>query len=232
MRARAAPRCPRVLRTLTLAAPPSCPVRAHARRPSLLPGPRSHRRPFFTQLYQRSLGANEGSDGKVPVIEDGEFVMCESTPVAAYVDETRGGSRLAGASAQDRAVLAIFASSAGEGVMKAFYPFLMAQTDEAREKGKAGFDTALGAMSDALRARGGPFVLGATPSLADTGVWPFYARAMVLLPHYRGWALPTGERFEPLQRWASAMGELPYVKSTAVAPSVWIEGYAHYANPK
>jgi glutathione S-transferase len=59
--------------------------------------------PHFTETYQRSLGANEGSDGKVPVIVDGDFALCESTPVAAYIDATRGGERLAGATPQERA---------------------------------------------------------------------------------------------------------------------------------
>ena len=184
---------------------------------------------FFTETYVRSLGANEGSDGKVPVIVDGDFVMCESAPVAAYVDETRGGGRLAGASAQDRAVIAIVNSSAGDRVMQKFYPYLMGQTDEAKAKGKADFEAALGAFSDALAKRGGPFILGSAVSLADTNVWPFWVRAQVCLGHYRGWTCPTEERFAPLLKWAAAMSELPWVQKTAVDKDVFVIGYEKYA---
>ena len=185
--------------------------------------------PFFTATYQRSLGANEGSDGKVPVIEDGDFVLCESTPVSAYIDSTRGGGRLAGATAQERAAVSIFIDGVGAKVMQTFYPFLMAQTDEKRAEGKRAFDAALGAMSDALRARGGPFLLGASPSLADTSVWPFIHRGVVVLGHYRGFALLEGERFAPLTAWVLAMRALPAVQSTTADPKVLIEGYAGYA---
>jgi glutathione S-transferase len=185
--------------------------------------------PFFTALYQRSLGANEGSDGKVPVIDDDGFVMCESGPVSAYIDETRGGGKLGGASAVDRASIAVFGSVVGDRVMQKFYPFLMAQTDEAKAKGKLEFEAALGAMSDALRTRGGPFVLGASVSLADTSVYPFWTRAVVVLGHYREWTPPSGERFGPLHTWAAAMGALPFVSKTAVDGAVFIEGYRGYA---
>jgi glutathione S-transferase len=115
--------------------------------------------------------------------------------------------------------------------MQKFYPYLKAQTDEARAAGRRDFDAALGAMADALRARGGPFLLGARPSLADTSVFPFIRRAEVVLTHYRGWAMPEGERFAPLATWLAAMNALPGVKKTvdAVDPKVFIDGYAGYA---
>jgi len=165
------------------------------------------------------------------VIDDAGFVMCESGPVSAYVDETRGGGRLGGATAVERATIAVFNSVVGDRVMQKFYPYLMAQTDEAKAKGKADFEAALGAMSDALRARGGgPFVLGAKPSLADTNTWPFWTRAVVCLGHYRQWSPPAGERFDALHKWAAAMSELPFVKRTAVDNEVFIKGYEKYAN--
>ena len=80
--------------------------------------------PHFTEIYRKSLGANfnpDGtlSDGKVPVIDDGGFVLCESQVVAAYIDETRGGGRLSGASAADRARISIFKDQVSSKVMQA-----------------------------------------------------------------------------------------------------------------
>ena len=165
----------------------------------------------------------------MPVIADGDFVLCESTPVSAYVDATLGGGKLAGATPQEKAVVAIFIDQQASKVMQTFYPYLMAQTDEKRAEGKANFEAALAAMSDFLRVRGGPFVLGASPSLADTSVWPFFCRGEIVLGHYRGWAMPEGERYAPLAKWVAAMKELPMVKRTTADPKVLIDGYAGYA---
>ena len=125
----------------------------------------------FTEAYRASLGANVNadgtlSDGKVPVIDDGGFLMCESVPVAYYLAETRGGG-LVPADARDRAAVTIFNDQVGAPVMQKFYPFLMAKTDEAEAKGKADFVAALLALSRALGRRGGPYALGASLSLAD-----------------------------------------------------------------
>ena len=189
---------------------------------------------YFTEIYRRALGANvmpDGSlsDGKVPVIEDAGFVLCESAVVAAYVDETRGGGRLSGADAKERAAIAIFNEQVGGPVMQKFYPFLMAQTPEAQAAGRAAFEAALSSFDKALAARGGPFAMGERLTLADTNVWPFVLRAMVVLGHYREWALDAA-RFPHAQRFVDAMRALPSVQATTVDPKVFIEGYAQYAN--
>jgi glutathione S-transferase len=40
---------------------------------------------WFTALYRSSLGADLSSDGKVPVMVDGPFVLTESAVVAEYL---------------------------------------------------------------------------------------------------------------------------------------------------
>ena len=110
----------------------------------------------------------------------------------------------------------------------------MAQTEEDRAKRGAAFDAALASFSAALAAHGnaGPFVLGERLSLADVDVWPFVVRAIAVLGHYRGWKLEAlaGDAYAALHRWVAAMRALESVKKTTVPDSVFIEGYASYAN--
>ena len=46
---------------------------------SIKPGEKS---PFFTETYRSALGADITSDGKVPVLVDGDTVLTESAVVA------------------------------------------------------------------------------------------------------------------------------------------------------
>ena len=196
---------------------------------SLKPGTKEA---HFTALYQRSLGANEGSDGKVPIIEDKDgFVLCESAVVANYVDEVYFQNKLSGNSAKDRARIAIFNDQIGSRVMQKFYPYLMAVEVEAQTKTKNDFDAALVALEGALGQCGGPFVLGSQPSLADTNLWPFIVRAEVVLGHYRNWSLDTS-RFPNIAKYVEAMRTLKCVKDSTVDPNVFIDGYADYATGK
>ena len=43
--------------------------------------------PFFTETYRKALGHDKKSDGKVPILIDGENVITESDLVALYVAE-------------------------------------------------------------------------------------------------------------------------------------------------
>lgn len=38
--------------------------------------------PFFTETYLKALGADLKSDGKVPVLIDGDFILTESAVIA------------------------------------------------------------------------------------------------------------------------------------------------------
>jgi glutathione S-transferase len=187
--------------------------------------------PHFTSLYIRSLGANEGSDGKVPIIEDNGFVLCESAVVASYVDEVYFQSKLSGKNAKDRARIAIFNDQIGSRIMMKFYPYLMTVEAEAQNKAKNDFESALTALEGALGQCGGPFVLGELPSLADTNLWPFLLRAEIVLGHYRNWKLDT-ERYSNVAKYMSAMRTLKCVKESTVDPNVFISGYEDYANGK
>lgn len=201
--------------------------------------PPEAKEPHFTATYQAALGANVNPDGslmtgKVPVIDDAGFLLAESVQVSYYLAETRGGAAgappLVPTDAKDRAYLSLFNDQVGAPVMQKFYPFLSAKTADAEAKARAEFVAALRALSLALGRRGGPFALGPHLSLADVLVWPFVARAIVVLGHYKGFSLEglEGADFDALRAWVAAVKARPAVQRTTAPPEVFIEGYKSY----
>jgi glutathione S-transferase len=51
----------------------------------------------------------------------------------------------------------------------------------------------------------GPYLLGATFSLADVKLVPYMERAAASLPFYRGLSVRTGGQWPALERWFAAM---------------------------
>lgn len=195
---------------------------------------------WFTELYQRALGANEGSDGKVPVLQDGDFVLCESAVVAEYIATKYGaaaGLKLMPELPEQRARYQIFLEQAIGPFVKAFYTLLMAQGDEAVAKAAEEMRTAAARVSTFYTAsqkaagNSGPFFFGPEPTLADICLYPWISRQSVLT-HYRGFSVPAEERFAAYHAFTAAFAELPQAKATAQPAEVFVEAYAAYANPK
>jgi glutathione S-transferase len=184
---------------------------------------------WFTAAYRAALGADPASDGKVPTLIDGDFSLTESAVVAEYV-AGKAAPALLPASPRDRAEAALFVSQGVDGWVKAFYPLLMAQDEAAQAKAAADLVKAAGTLATWLGRRGGPYLLGAAPTLPDFLLWPFLERLSVLA-HYRGFALPTDAAYAPLHAFVAAMGARPSVVAAKQDPAFFIEGYAGYANP-
>jgi glutathione S-transferase len=183
---------------------------------------------WFSEIYRAALGADPASDGKVPVLQDGAFVITESAVVADYVAAKAGGALLP-ATPEARARAAIFAEQGVSKFVGAFYPLLRSSPEERAEK-TAAFLAAVAATGAALGASGGPFFAGAAVSLADFLLWPFVERVCVL-EHYASLALPReGAGFVAFAAWSDAMRALPSVVATRQEPAFFIDGYKGYAH--
>ena len=186
---------------------------------------------WFTAAYRASLGADPASDGKVPVLQDGDFSLTESAHVADYVATkaaSEGRPSLLPASPAERAATGLFAEQCVGNLLPPFYGLLRAQKEEEREAAAVKLRAALGAVSAALARLGGPFLLGAAPSIGDFLLWPFVERLCVL-KHYRGFEAPP--ELAPFAAWVAAMGALPAVQKTKQDAAFFVAGYAKYANP-
>lgn len=196
---------------------------------------------WFTEVYQKAAGAAAGSDGKVPVLVEGEYeapslILAESSIIAEYVAEKFGPGAAAAqggllpATPLERAETALFLSQTLGSYISAFYGLMMAQEVEAQAKQKAALLAACASVSEVYGRRGGPYLLGERVTLGDVNFWPFVERLSVNA-HYRGFEVPDEPAYANFHRFAKAMREREAVKRCAVDVSVFIEGYAGYANP-
>jgi glutathione S-transferase len=96
-----------------------------------------------------------------------------------------------------------------------------------------------------LTASGGPYLLGQQFTVADIALIPFVQRALLLLPHYRNFAVPESDSYAAFRRWVAAFESRPSVRisnadrlprSVAVQPfgarkrsEYLVEMYASYA---
>lgn len=79
-------------------------------------------------------------------------------------------------------------------------------------------------LSSAIAAHGGPFLLGASPSLGDALLFPFPAR-FAALAHHRGFVVPETEAFAAYHAWVAAMRGRPAVAATLSPDELYIQGY-------
>ena len=147
---------------------------------------------FFTEAYQKALGADEGSDGQIPIIQtlDGKFIT-QSIIVAKYLDyfysdESKYGPQLLPKNGYERAAVEIMIDWFGDsGWLKFFFAVLMqfdkekadASVIEWKKKWKI-LDTRLKQFSDK-----GLYLGENKVSLFDIVVYPFFER-LIAIQHY------------------------------------------------
>jgi glutathione S-transferase len=113
----------------------------------------------FTALYARALGRDAASTGKVPILQDGAFILTESLAICEYVAAKAGGSLLA-ATPEERARAALFADLVAKIGPSCFALLRVPKGGAEAAAAAAALTEALGAVSDALALCGGPFLLG------------------------------------------------------------------------
>jgi glutathione S-transferase len=190
--------------------------------------------PWFTEIYQKALGANEGSDGKVPVIDDDGFILTESAVIAEYLASKYGpsvGKELITVSPQEKAFATIFLEQHAQQYTKFFYALLKEQ-DPDRAKSLTGeLLKAVKKISDVLKVHKGPYLLGEKFTLTDILFYPFVERLSVL-KHFREFTVPDEEDYQPFHCFCQAMEARPAVQAAKVDISEFLDAYRAYAEGK
>jgi glutathione S-transferase len=144
--------------------------------------------------------------GKIPVLEEGSFVLCESSAIMRYLDETLSGPRLVPDTARERARMEQWLSADASYLAPALEPLLTqlvlhpmfgARPDPAEvARGRRDVAEVLDVLAQPLSGRdAGPFLAGSLFSLADIA---FLANLQLLVeagqedlivarPHVAGW---------------------------------------------
>lgn len=134
----------------------------------------------YTGEHLRPAHLSRHPFGKIPVLEDGSFVLYEAGAIMRYLDETLSGPRLVPAAARERARMEQWLSSDAAYLAPALEPLLAqlvlhpmfgARPDPAEvERGRREVGDVLDVLERALADAAEPFVAGSLFSLADVAL--------------------------------------------------------------
>jgi glutathione S-transferase len=164
-----------------------------------------------------------GARAKVPLLQDGSAVFCESLVVAEYIAEQYCNDLLP-PTAQERAIMRLFTELCGSSF--SYFP-LLRQKDEKLDAAVESFKDGLINVDTFLSKLGnnkGPFLFGSRFSLAECNAAPFVQRACTILPAFTGGAKPINPieicedlGLTRLKQWIEAVLSRQSVVATGVA---------------
>jgi glutathione S-transferase len=196
------------------------------RETSIAPGTKE---PWFTALYKTALGADEASDGKVPVIADGDFILSESAVITEYV-ATKAGAQNFIPVGKEKARSTIFLEQVFPKVLMGFYALLKAQETEAQENLKIQLFAALKKVSKVMEeTSSGPYFLGEHITFVDVIIWPTFARFGVLKV-FRRFEIPSSSDYERLNAFIAAISSTEAARKTQLTEEAYVAAYTPYAN--
>ncbi|MFT3928549.1 MAG: glutathione S-transferase family protein [Myxococcales bacterium] len=165
--------------------------------------------------------------GKVPAIEHGGRRIWESAIINEYLDEVFPETALLPREPGERARARILIDYANTRFTPAFGAVLRAQDDSELARASRELREALVFLEEQLarHATPGPFFLGATPSLVDFTLYPWFER-WPALEYHRGASIPS--ELGLLSRWREAAAILPAVKTHENPVTFYIERYRSY----
>lgn len=172
-----------------------------------------------------ALRQDRNNDHEDPIL------LWESLPVAEYIDTVHGGGKLLNRRDDPYQVARqqIWCSHCTDRIQKKFYQALVTQ-DKAIEQ------ACVKEMYEECRAlarvmkKDGPYFDGATFSLVDVALAPFWQRIRTVGPFYFGLTFPWEEvEFQRLDTWWDAVSNRPSVAATLVCESRLIATYSDYA---
>ncbi len=167
--------------------------------------------------------------GKVPVLEDGEIRIYESSVINEYLDEVYRHPPLMPSSASARAVARIWIDFDNVRFVPAFYRVLLEQDLPRQQKIVDQLVDHMKYMEEAGFASHwkGPYWFNGDISLVDLTLYPHFER-MAVLETYRNISIPPA--CHKLMEWCAAMKERPSARFTAHDDDYHIESYRHYAD--
>ncbi|KAI0718386.1 glutathione S-transferase C-terminal-like protein [Cerioporus squamosus] len=132
-----------------------------------------------------------------------------------------------------RALIRLQADTVNRSLVPAFYRYLQAQDEEKQIEGAKGFVDAIDALVKLFERaeREGCTSYGlwhetGSLSYADVMAGPWIFRATNVLKHYRGFALPEGERF---RAYVDKLINHPAFKRTCSTEQLYLDSYERYA---
>merc|ERR1719326_1508094 len=183
--------------------------------------------------------------GLVPAIrytdpcKDIDDKVCDSMVCLEYINEIfgdiSGNSLLPSIDYPgQRARLRYWAVFANDKIIPYFYKMLMSETSDGREKAKANILDNLQEFARAMSPLSeGPFFNGATFSIVDIVLAPWWQRLLSVAKEYRGFEIPTEptlDEFTRLRKWYEAVSSRESFRKTVVDVHKLLRNYSGYAD--
>lgn len=179
---------------------------------------------YFTETYHKALGHDPSSNGKVPILIDGDKIITESDVIAWYVAEKyQTGTQLIPEDAYDRARLRIFVSEQMK-IGQAFVSLigLSKKTEEEKKQALEKVKTAVADLESKLTL---PYALGNQFTLADVLVYPWYERLPVFLKIVSNDGL---DEFKKVREWINNVQSRDAVKKVLETDEYYKERFQNY----
>jgi glutathione S-transferase len=166
--------------------------------------------------------------GKVPALEHGDVRIWESAVINEYIDEVFPEPKLLPSAPSKRAAARIWIDYANTRFAPAFGKFLRAQASADQSTARTELADALAHIERgfAQSSADGPFFLGASPSLVDFALYPWFER-WAGLAHYRGFQIPS--EHARLLRWIDASRKVEAVRAHENPAEFYVQRYAAVA---
>jgi glutathione S-transferase len=167
--------------------------------------------------------------GKVPALEHGDVRIWESAVINEYLDEVFPEPRLLPSEPGKRAVARIWIDYANTRFAPAFGKLLRAPSSAEQSAARTELADALVHLERAGFAQlsaDGPFFFGATPTLVDFALYPWFER-WAGLAHYRDFQIPS--EHARLLRWIDATRQLEAVRAHENSAEFYVQRYASVA---
>jgi len=166
--------------------------------------------------------------GLVPVLVNGEDVVCDSSIVSEYIEEAFPNQLPFGKTPAERAQIRTFINYVDRSFIPPLYMLMAAATPDAREER---IEKALASwrwIDMFLEHNGyaGDF-LGDGIGLAEISVAPFFLRYEVVA-YYQDFEVPDQPEYERVRRWHDQLLAHPIVQSTAESIPDLIKLYEDY----
>lgn len=171
--------------------------------------------------------------GLVPAVQHQGEVHVESADIIRWVDAAFEGPALVPADAAARRDMEVLLKGACAEVVSAGLDLMSGRTGRYWGIGsgqsaaqRSAMDAALRGLAASLSKHGGPFLLGAAPTLADIAVYPFAKRFAVAAPltGYDVAAAAGGA----IGGWLAAMDARPSCATTAADPGLLLKAFQQH----
>jgi len=162
------------------------------------------------------------SEGKVPLIKQGDDIVWESTVINEYLEDAFTDIPLLPASPIERARARLWIDYCNTAFQPNYCGLVFELDDSKQDAIRQQLTTALDFMEQGLSESVGPYWMGDQLTLVDLTYYPFFEHAPVL-SHYRKFNIAS--KYKAIHRWLEVMAEQPSVKANRCDDEFYIEAY-------